>query len=137
CARPLGLDEPPAHLLQCAPTARAMAARSVRGCWGTPAGDAAPIAAAVREVRAPRSSLAHHERRDGAAAPPDVEETHFARLLREGKWVVSAQLEPPFGGSLAGLLDVVAALEDSGLVDVVDVNDNSGARAAMNALMVS
>jgi len=50
---------------------------------------------------------------------------------------VSAQLEPPFGGSLTGLLDVVGALEESGLVDVVDVNDNSGARAAMNALMVS
>src|SRR5205823_614394 len=62
---------------------------------------------------------------------------HFARLLREGKWIVSAQLEPPFGGSLAGLLEIVGSLEQSGLVDIVDINDNSGARAAMNALMVS
>jgi homocysteine S-methyltransferase len=127
----------PDYFAEFAANARALGARIIGGCCGTTAEEIAAIAAAVREERAPLSSLAHHERRDGAAPPPEAEETHFARLLREGKWVVSAQLEPPFGGTLTGLLDVVGALEDSGLVDVVDVNDNSGARAAMNALMVS
>jgi methionine synthase I (cobalamin-dependent)/5,10-methylenetetrahydrofolate reductase len=127
----------PDYFAEFAANARALGARIIGGCCGTTAAEIAAIAAAVREERVPRSSLTHHEAPGVAGAPPEIEETQFARLLREGKWVVSAQLEPPFGGSLGGLLGVVAALEDSGLVDIVDVNDNSGARAAMNALMVS
>jgi homocysteine S-methyltransferase len=50
---------------------------------------------------------------------------------------VSVQLDPPLGGNSAGLLEVAAALKDSGRVDWVDINDNATARAGMSSLMVS
>ncbi|HEX6701594.1 MAG TPA: bifunctional homocysteine S-methyltransferase/methylenetetrahydrofolate reductase [Gaiellaceae bacterium] len=127
----------PEYFAEFAANARALGARIIGGCCGTTSAEVAAIAAAVREERAPKSSLTALELRAEIGAAPESEETHFARLLREGKWIVSAQLEPPFGGSLAGLLEIVGSLEQSGLVDIVDINDNSGARAAMNALMVS
>ena len=37
-------------------------------------------------------------------------ETEFARALREGEFVVSVQLDPPLGGSAAGLLEVAHEL---------------------------
>jgi homocysteine S-methyltransferase len=64
-------------------------------------------------------------------------ETRLARALREKEFVVSVQLDPPLGGSARGLLEVAQALEQSGLVQFVDVNDNATARAGINALMVS
>ena len=55
-------------------------------------------------------------------------ETELARALREQEWVVSAQLDPPLGANLTGLVETAQALKDSGLVGFVDVNDNAGAR---------
>ena len=65
------------------------------------------------------------------------EETGLARALREREWVVSAQLDPPLGANLAGLIETAQALKDSGQVGFVDVNDNAGARAGMSAVMAS
>jgi len=47
------------------------------------------------------------------------------------------QLDPPLGGNSAGLVEVAAALKESGLVGWVDINDNATARAGMSSLMVS
>src|ERR671919_17268 len=41
------------------------------------------------------------------------------------------------GGDVSGMLEVARALRESGLVDVVDINENSGARAAMSANVVA
>ena len=45
---------------------------------------------------------------------------------------MSIQLDPPLGGSHAGMLEVAAAIQDSGLAGYVDINDNATARAAMS-----
>jgi homocysteine S-methyltransferase len=47
------------------------------------------------------------------------------------------QLDPPLGGSSRGLVDTARELKESGMVGFVDVNDNAGARAGMNAVIVS
>jgi methionine synthase / methylenetetrahydrofolate reductase(NADPH) len=47
------------------------------------------------------------------------------------------QIDPPLGGSYAGMLEVVRALRDSGKAHHVDINDNATARAAASALMLS
>jgi homocysteine S-methyltransferase len=57
--------------------------------------------------------------------------------LRAGEWVVSVQLDPPLGGNISGLVELSQALKDSGRVGFVDVNDNAGARAGMNAIVFS
>ena len=50
---------------------------------------------------------------------------------------MSIQLDPPLGGNIGGLVELSQALKDSGQVGFVDVNDNAGARAGMNAIMFS
>jgi methionine synthase / methylenetetrahydrofolate reductase(NADPH) len=50
---------------------------------------------------------------------------------------VSVQLDPPLGGNSAGLVEVAAALKESGKVGWLDINDNATARAGMSSLMVS
>jgi homocysteine S-methyltransferase len=77
------------------------------------------------------------ERELVVALGAELRETELARALRHGEWVVSAQLDPPLGANLAGLIDTSQALKDSGLVGFVDLNDNAGARAGMSAVMAS
>jgi homocysteine S-methyltransferase len=64
-------------------------------------------------------------------------ETNLQRMLREGEFVVSVELDPPRGGNVDGMLDVARELAVSGAVHVVDVNDNPMARARMSALIAS
>jgi homocysteine S-methyltransferase len=72
-----------------------------------------------------------------AARGEEQRETGLAAALREKRFVVSVQLDPPLGGSSRGLIEVAQELEGSGLVEFVDVNDNATARAGISALMVS
>jgi homocysteine S-methyltransferase len=50
---------------------------------------------------------------------------------------VSIQLDPPLGGSHAGMLDDAREIEASGLAGFVDINDNATARAAMSGVMMA
>ena len=50
--------------------------------------------------------------------------------------MISIQVDPPLGANYAGLLEVAAAVRDSGLGAYVDVNDNATARVGMNPLIV-
>ena len=127
----------PEYFAEFAAHARRLGARVIGGCCGTTPAEIAAIRAAVEEEREPREQLVARERRVVLAPAERPEETELARKLRAGEAVVSAQLDPPLGGNVDGLIEVARTLRDSGLVDVLDVNDNSGARAAVNALMVS
>ena len=48
---------------------------------------------------------------------------------------MTVQLDPPLGGSNAGMLDVAGGLAQSGRVGFVDINDNATARVGINSLM--
>ena len=109
----------------------------IGGCCGTTPAEIAAIRAAIEEERRPHSRLELTERELVVSLGEEQRETELARALREGEFVVSVQLDPPLGGSNRGLLEVAQALEDSGLVRFVDVNDNATARAGMSSLMVS
>jgi homocysteine S-methyltransferase len=117
--------------------ARELGARLIGGCCGTTPNEIAAISAAIAEERRPRARLELGERELVVALGEEQRETRLARSLREGEFVVSVQLDPPLGGSSRGLLEVAAALEESGLVRYVDVNDNATARAGMSSLMIS
>src|SRR5262249_13891221 len=65
------------------------------------------------------------------------EETQLARALRERERIVSAQLDPPLGANLAGLVESARALKDSGQVGFVDGNANARSRGAMSAGVAS
>ena len=81
--------------------------------------------------------LVFAEREVQVAVPEQREETELARAFREHEWVVSVQIDPPLGGSYAGMIDVAQRLKQSGNAGFVDINDNATARAAASALMLA
>ena len=127
----------PEYFAEFAAHARDLGARVIGGCCGTTPAEIAAIRSAVEEQRRPRAPLQFDERELVVALGEEQRETGLARALRENEWVVSVQLDPPLGGSSAGLVDVARTLKQSGSVGFVDINDNATARAGMNALMVS
>jgi methionine synthase I (cobalamin-dependent)/5,10-methylenetetrahydrofolate reductase len=127
----------PDYFAEFAAHARDLGARVIGGCCGTTPSEIAAIRVAIDEKRAARSSLQLAERELIVALGEEQRETGLARALREGEFVVSVQLDPPLGGSSAGVLELCHTLEDSGRVRFVDVNDNATARAGMSSLMIS
>jgi methionine synthase / methylenetetrahydrofolate reductase (NADH) len=127
----------PEYFAEFAAQARTLGARIIGGCCGTTPAEITAIASAVEAEREPSEPFVFAERQLAVAPQAEARETELARKLREGEWIVSAQLDPPLGGDLTGMLEVARVLRDSGLVDVVDINENSGARAAMSAITVS
>jgi methionine synthase I (cobalamin-dependent)/5,10-methylenetetrahydrofolate reductase len=115
----------------------ALGARIVGGCCGTTPAQIEAIRAALDDERAPSVVFEARERDLVPAATSTVGETELARVLREGEWVVSVELDPPKGGTNDAMIAVARTLRDSGAVGFVDVNDNPMARARMNALMAS
>ena len=117
--------------------ARDLGAQVIGGCCGTTPAEIAAIRAAMEDERRPRARLVFEERELVVSLGEEQLETGLARALREGEWVVSIQLDPPLGSNVHGLLEIAGALQGSGRVGFVDVNDNATARAGMSSLMVS
>src|SRR5438067_1266837 len=127
----------PEYFAEFAAHARDLGARVIGGCCGTTPAEIAAIRAALEEERRPRAALQFDERELVISLGEERRETGLSRALRANEWVVSVQLDPPLGGSSAGLLEVARALQESGRVGFVDINDNATARAGMSSLMVS
>src|SRR5439155_23998669 len=95
------------------------------------------IRGAVDANRTPSGPLLVDERRLTIVRGEEVHETELGRLLREGEFVVSIQLDPPLGGDNRAMLDVARTIRESGKAHVVDINDNPRARARMSGLMAA
>jgi homocysteine S-methyltransferase len=127
----------PDYFAEFAAHARDLGARLIGGCCGTTPAEIGAIRDALdagREVRAP---LVFSEPALAVPAPGDEEETELARRLASGDFVISVQIDPPLGGSHDGMLTTARELHASGVVDVLDINDNPMARARMSALMAA
>src|SRR5207302_5382324 len=127
----------PDYFAEFAAQAVELGARLVGGCCGTTPTEIAAIRSALDEGRRPRAPFEAAERELAVAGAAVEHETKLARDLREGRWIVSIQLDPPLGGSHAGMLGVAASIRDSGVASFVDINDNATARAAMSGLMMA
>ena len=127
----------PDYFAEFAVQAVALGARIVGGCCGTTPAQIQAISDAFEAGRTPAATLEVDEPSLPLAPTPDAGETRLARALRENEWVVCVELDPPKGGTLDGLVQVTRALQGSGKVGFVDINDNPMARARMNALMTA
>ncbi|MEZ5099786.1 MAG: bifunctional homocysteine S-methyltransferase/methylenetetrahydrofolate reductase [Thermoleophilia bacterium] len=127
----------PDYFAELAAQARTLGARVIGGCCGTTPAQIAAVKAAVVEDRAPRVPFVAFEREVASRGEREERQTLLQRRLEAGDWVVSVELDPPKGANLQGLLEVARALRESGVVDMVDVNDNPMARARMSALVAS
>jgi methionine synthase I (cobalamin-dependent)/5,10-methylenetetrahydrofolate reductase len=127
----------PEYFAEFAAHARDLGAKVIGGCCGTTPAEISAIRSAVEEERKPRAPLVFDTPELVVALGEEQRETGLSRALAEGEWVVSVQLDPPLGGNSSGLVEVAAALKESGHVGWVDINDNATARAGMSSLMVS
>jgi methionine synthase / methylenetetrahydrofolate reductase(NADPH) len=127
----------PEYFAEFAAHARELGARIIGGCCGTTPVQIAAIRNAVDEDRIPHTRLVVREREIVVSAAEPEHETLLQRKLREGKFIVSVEIDPPRGGTAHAMLELAKTLKDSGHVDVVDVNDNPRARARMNGLIAS
>ncbi|HET6642819.1 MAG TPA: bifunctional homocysteine S-methyltransferase/methylenetetrahydrofolate reductase [Gaiellaceae bacterium] len=126
----------PEYFADFAAHARDLGAKIIGGCCGTTPIEIAAIAQAVADQRVAESPLVVHEREVVLSVVETAEDTELARMLREGEWAVSVQLDPPLGGNHRGMIEVARGLEHGGAT-IVDLNDNATARAGMSALMLS
>jgi methionine synthase I (cobalamin-dependent)/5,10-methylenetetrahydrofolate reductase len=127
----------PEYFSEFAAHARDLGAKVIGGCCGTTPTEIGAIRSALDEHRTPRAPLQIAERELAVAAERDEHETRLAADLREGRFVTSVQVDPPLGANYRGLLEIAAAIRDTGLGAYVDVNDNATARVGMNPLIVS
>jgi methionine synthase / methylenetetrahydrofolate reductase (NADH) len=127
----------PAYFGQFAAHARALGAAIVGGCCGTTPAQIAAIRAAIDEDVAPSGRLRLRERPAVEPVAATEAPTLLQRLLAEGEFVVSVQVDPPLGANAEGLLATARAVRESGKAQFVDVNDNPRARARMSGIMVS
>jgi methionine synthase / methylenetetrahydrofolate reductase (NADH) len=127
----------PEYFAEFAAHARELGARLIGGCCGTTPTEIAAIRNAVDEERSPYTQLVVRERELVVSAAAPERETLLQRKLREGEFLVSVEIDPPRGGNAHAMLELARALQASGHVDVVDVNDNPRARARMSGLIAS
>jgi len=127
----------PEYFAEFAAHARDLGAKVIGGCCGTTPAEIAAIRSAVEDERRPRAPLVFESPELVVALGEEQRETGLSRALAAGEWVISVQLDPPLGGNSAGLVEVAAAIAQSGQVGWVDINDNATARAGMSSLMVS
>jgi methionine synthase / methylenetetrahydrofolate reductase (NADH) len=127
----------PEYFAEFAARARALGARLIGGCCGTTPAQIAAIRDAIDENRVATPAARPHPRAAVDLPTQPEEPTELARLLAAGRFVVSVQLDPPLGGSAAGLVDTAQRIKASGVAQIVDVNDNPRARARMSGLMAS
>ena len=113
--------------------ARALGARVIGGCCGTTPAQIAAIRAAIDENRAaPRRSAARERALERARRP--TEEPTGARAAARApasSWSRSSSTRRS-AAARAGLIDAAPAIKESGLAQLVDVNDNPRARARMS-----
>jgi homocysteine S-methyltransferase len=127
----------PEYFAEFAAQARALGARIIGGCCGTTPAQISAIRTAINENAAPSSSLLVRERERATSAVAGGTPTRLQRMLEEGTFVVSVQVDPPLGANPEALIATARAVRDSGKAQFVDVNDNPRARARMSGIMAS
>jgi methionine synthase / methylenetetrahydrofolate reductase (NADH) len=85
--------------------------------------------AGIAEVRVPGEP--------GPAAKPGEPESRIWRMVQEGRFVVSVEIDPPKGTSLDRIFTQVDQLMASGEIHAIDINSGTLARVGMDALLVA
>jgi methionine synthase / methylenetetrahydrofolate reductase(NADPH) len=127
----------PEYFGEFAAQARALGARIIGGCCGTTPAQISAIRTAINENAAPSSPLLVRERERATRAVEGDAPTKLQRMLEDGTFVVSVQVDPPLGANPEALIATARAVRDSGKAQFVDVNDNPRARARMSGIMSS
>src|SRR4051794_7823354 len=104
----------PEYFAEFAARARALGAQVIGGCCGTTPAQIAAIRSAIDENRAAAVPPRAREREQDVLVLPAEEPTELAKKLAAGEFVISVQLDPPLGGSAAGLVEAAQKIAESG-----------------------
>src|SRR5262249_57660840 len=104
----------PDYFAEFAAQARELGARIIGGCCGTTPAQVAAIREAIDANRRPAGSFLVRERAQAAPFEPTTGETQLERMLREGEFAISVQVDPPLGANPEALIDAARAVRDSG-----------------------
>ena len=123
----------PEYLAEYARAFRAAGACLIGGCCGTEPRHIRAIAHALAE---PAAEAIRVEVDEAAIEPADVaapapEQTAFARALASGRTVITVEMEPPRGISVARLVAGAQTLGEAG-ADAINVSDSPMARMRMS-----
>ena len=130
----------------------AAGARIVGGCCGTTpehiaamhaalvdaddTADAGAIAPSLPRRRIVTPTTAQTTHQVSATATAELPPTRLARALANGRFVVSAEIDPPRSIRIERTIEAARLLRDAG-VDLVNVSDSAMARVRMGALSVA
>lgn len=131
----------PEYFSQFAKEAASLGVRIVGGCCGTTPAHVRAMADAVKGLRPTRASVGSPA---VAEAPPEPRrpvqrepESRFWKKIQSGQFVISVEIDPPKGVSLARIYEQVDKVVASGRVDVIDINSGTLARVGMDALVLA
>ncbi len=128
--------------------AAGLGARIIGGCCGTTPDHIRAMAEAIKKFRpgaAPAGAhggpagveiLEQEERVRRVVAAREPESRLWSKIQAQ-TFVVSVEIDPPKGVSLARILEQVGKVMSSGKVDTIDVNSGTLARVGMDALVLS
>ena len=120
--------------------AAALGVRVLGGCCGTTPEHIRSMVTVVKNWHPSKARAAADVAAAEAPVMPAVTrepESALWRKIRDGKFIVSVEIDPPKGTSIERILEQSAKLMSSGHVDSIDVNSGSLARVGMDALMLS
>jgi methionine synthase I (cobalamin-dependent)/5,10-methylenetetrahydrofolate reductase len=133
----------PEYFAAFARDAVAVGIRILGGCCGTTPGHIHAMVEAVKNLRpgrtrelAPAGATvveARHPLQRTVREP----ESGLWRKIRDGKFIVSVEIDPPKGVTLDRVLEQVGKVMASGHVDVIDINSGTLARVGMDALVLA
>lgn len=136
----------PGYFALFAKEAADLGARIIGGCCGTTPEHIRAIADAVKKLHPDQHAAAKHaskpavvldaaERvRNVAARAP---ESALWGKIQAQKFVVSVEIDPPKGVSIARVVEQVTQVVASGQVDAIDINSGTLARVGMDALALA
>jgi methionine synthase I (cobalamin-dependent) len=135
----------PEYFAQFAKEAAELGARIIGGCCGTTPEHIRAIAEATKKLHPEEHSAARTSSKPAVVDAAErirkitarVPESNLWAKIQAEKFVVSVEIDPPKGVSIARILEQVGTVIASGQVDAIDINSGTLARVGMDALALA
>jgi methionine synthase I (cobalamin-dependent)/5,10-methylenetetrahydrofolate reductase len=136
----------PEYFALFAKEAAEMGARIIGGCCGTTPEHIRAIAEATKKLHPEQHAAAKHSAKPAAVldaadrvrkVATRAPESGLWGKIQAEKFVVSVEIDPPKGVSIARVVEQVSTVIASGQVDAIDINSGTLARVGMDALALA
>jgi methionine synthase / methylenetetrahydrofolate reductase(NADPH) len=135
----------PEYFALFAKEAAELGARIIGGCCGTTPEHIRAIAEATKKLHPEEHTATRPSAKPAALDAAErikkvtarAPESNLWAKIQAGKFVVSVEIDPPKGVSIARVLEQVSTVIASGQVDAIDINSGTLARVGMDALALA